>query len=69
MIYSDKQYSVSRSELAKLKDALEVTEALSKGEEWVRELEINGLKSQIAEIEAEIAHYELFKKGEITFSK
>lgn len=69
MIYSDKQYGISNSELAKLKDALDVTEALSTGEEWIRELEIDGLKSQIAEIEAEIAHYELLKKGEITFSK
>lgn len=69
MIYSDKQHGISSSELAKLKEALDVTEANPTGEKWIRELEIKGLKSQIAEIEAEIAHYELLKKGEITFSK
>ena len=69
MIYSDKQHGISSRELAKLKEALDITEADPTGEKWIRELEINGLKSQIAEIEAEIAHYELLKKGEITFSK
>ena len=69
MIYSDKQYIIFSGELAKLKDAFDVTEALSTVEKCVRELEINGLKSRVAEIEAEIAHYELLKKDEITFSK
>jgi len=69
MIYSDKQYGISSGELAKLKDALIATEAEVGGEDWVREIEINGLKSQIADLEAEISHYDLLKAGDITFAK
>ena len=69
MIYSDKQYGISRGELAKLKNALAATEAQPKEEEWLQELEIEGLKSQIAEIEADIAYYDMLKAGEITFAK
>ena len=66
MIYSDKQCIISRGELDKLKNALAATEALRKENERVRKLEINGLKSQIAEIETDIAYYDMLKAGEIT---
>lgn len=69
MIYSERQYGISSGELAKLKNALAATEAQPKEEEWLQELEIAGLKSQIAEIEADIAHYDMLKAGEITFAK
>ena len=69
MIYSDKQCIISRGKLNKLKNALAATEALRKENEWVRKLEINGLKSQIAEIETDIAYYDMLKAGEITPSK
>jgi len=69
MIYSKKQYGLSSGELAKLKSALAATEAQPAGDEWVRQLEIEGLKSQIAELEADIAHYDMLKAGEITFAK
>ncbi len=68
MIYSDKQYGISSGELTKLKDALVATEA-QVGDDWVREIEINSLKSQIADLEAEISHYDLLKAGDITFAK
>ena len=69
MIYSNKQNGISRDELAKLKSALAATEEQPNGEEWLRQIEIEGLKSQIAEIEADIAHYDMLKAGEITFAK
>ena len=69
MIFSDKQYGISSGELAKLKGALTATETQLPSEEWVQELEIRGLKSQIAEIESDLAHYELLKAGEISFAK
>ncbi len=69
MIYSDRQYGISSRELAKLKSALAATEAQPDGEEWLHELELEGLRSQIAEIEADIAHYDLLRSGEITFAK
>ena len=69
MIYSDKQCGISSGELAKLKGALAATEAQLINEEWLRELQIKGLKNKIAEIEADIAHYKLLKAGEISFAK
>lgn len=69
MIYSDKQYGISSGELAKLKDALAATIHEDRDDAWLQDIEIEGLKSQIAEIEADIAHYELLKAGEITFAK
>ena len=69
MIYSNKQNGISRDELAKLKSALAATEEQPNGEEWLRQIEIEGLKSQIAEIEADIAHYDMLNAGEITFAK
>ncbi len=69
MINTDKQYGISSSELDKLKAALVATEAQSSDDNWVHDFEIEGLKSQIAELEAEISQYELLKAGEITFAK
>ena len=69
MIYNDKQYSISRGELDKLKNALAATEALPKDNEWIQELEINGLKSQITEIEADLSYYDGLKAGEIAPSE
>mgnify|MGYP001044762537 CR=1 FL=1 len=69
MIYSDKQYGISTSELFNLKEALAATSALALEGDWLKALEIDGLKSQITELEADIAHYDLLKSGEITFAK
>lgn len=69
MILSDKQYSVSNAELAKLKAALLATESREAEQGWLRQAEIDALKSQIEEIESELAEYGLLKSGQITFSK
>lgn len=69
MIYSEKQYNVSRNELAKLKDALSEVQKRESEKLWLKQAEINALKSQIAEIEAGISEYELLKSGQISFSK
>ena len=70
MIYSDRQYSVSRAELAKLQSSLHAVRAKDTGiEEWVREIEIDALRSQIADVQAEISEYELLKSGQIALSE
>lgn len=69
MIVSDKQYNVSRIELAKLKAALMATEGRKVEQEWLKKAEIDALKSQILEIESELAEYNLLKSGQMTFSK
>ena len=69
MIYSDKQYRISSGELEKLKEALEATEIREADQEWLKVAEMEALKSQIAEIESELAHYNLLKTGQISFAK
>lgn len=69
MIYSDKQYGVSRAQLAKLEDALAVAETRASDKAWLWQAEVAGLKSQIADIEAELAEYDLLKSGQVSFSK
>lgn len=69
MICSDRQYGVSGTQLAKLRKALDAARAGASGQAWLREAVINGLESQIADIEAELAEYDLLKSGQISFSK
>jgi HTH-type transcriptional regulator/antitoxin HigA len=69
MIYSDKQYGVSSAQLAKLQDALAASKARASDKTWLKQAEIDGLKSQIADIEAELAEYDLLKSGQVSFSK
>lgn len=73
MIYSDKQYAITEGQLSKLRDALSAAQeqgADATGEQsWLHDAQTNAIKSQIATLEAELAHYKLLKSGEITFSK
>lgn len=69
MIYSDKQYGVSSAQLAKLQGALTTAKARTSDQAWLKQAEIDGLKSQIADIEAELAEYDLLKSGQVSFSK
>lgn len=69
MIYSDKQQAISSAALAKLKTALSAAESREADQLWLKQAEIDALKSQIAEIEAELSEYELLKSGQIPFSK
>jgi HTH-type transcriptional regulator/antitoxin HigA len=70
VIYSDRQYAVSRTELAKLQTSLEAVRTNDRGTEpWVREIELDALRSQIADVQAEISEYELLKSGQIALSE
>ena len=69
MIYSDRQFNATRSGLARLKTALTAAEDREAEQLWLKQAEIDSLKSQIAEIEAELAEYRLLKSGQISFSK
>ena len=68
MIYSEKQYSNSGAELAKLKEALTVAEDRVSDHPWLKQAEIDALKSQVADIESEMAEYNLLKSGQVSFS-
>ncbi len=69
MIYSDKQYGVSSAQLAKLQEALAAAKDRASDQPWLKEAEIDALKSQIADIEAELAEYDLLKSRQVSFSK
>ena len=69
MIYSEEQYGISTDQLAKFKEALVATTKRETEVKWAQSLEIDALKSQIAELEADLTHYDLLKSGEITVAK
>ena len=69
MIYSDKQYGVSSVQLTKLLEALAAARDRASDQPWLKQAEIDALTSQIADIEAEIAEYNLLKSGQVWFSK
>ena len=69
MIHSDKQLGVSTREMAKLNHALGSKQFEDSSQDWVRKAEINALKSQIAELGADIKNYQMLKRGEITVAK
>lgn len=69
MIYSDKQYGVSGAQLSKLHDALAAAMARASDQTWLTQAKIDGLKSQISDIEADLAEYDLLKSGQVSFSK
>lgn len=59
MIYSDKQYGISSAQLAKLRDALSAAKDRTSDQAWLKKAEIDGLKSLIDDIEAELAEYNI----------
>ncbi len=73
MIYSDKQYAISERELGKLRDAIAAVQPrgvdAATDDGWLRDVQNDAIRSQIATLEAELSHYDLLKSGEITFAK
>ncbi len=69
MIFSDRQYAVSKDEAAKLRQALEHVRADTVKHARLREIEEMALQSQIADIEREISEYDLLKSGAISFGE
>lgn len=69
MIYSDKQYSVSSAQLAKLQQAVIIAKSRPSERTWLSQAEIDALNSQISDIEAELVEYKLLKSGQVSFSK
>lgn len=67
MILSDKQMRVSRTALAKLEAALDTIRGQSDSPEWIRQIEIDALESQIEEIQADMTRYENLRAGQIEF--
>lgn len=69
MIFSDRQFTVSKEQVQKLDSALSRVRADKQKHERLRNIEIRALESQIADIERELADYALLKSGSVTFSE
>ncbi len=69
MIYSDEQYDISTRLLTAFKKGLVDATKRETEDEWTGNLKINALKSQIAELEADLAHYDALKSGKIVLAK
>jgi HTH-type transcriptional regulator / antitoxin HigA len=69
MIYSDRQYQITRAELAKLEGALAAVPAAKGAEDWVLKAQADALQSQIADLQAEMAEYDMLKLGNVAFAE
>jgi HTH-type transcriptional regulator / antitoxin HigA len=71
MILSDRQYKVTQTELANLKDALAAASSTRRKdvEPWIQQMETDALKSQISEMEADLAEYDFLKSGQVSFAE
>jgi HTH-type transcriptional regulator/antitoxin HigA len=69
MIHSERQYTVSREQLAKLEAALSEANGRDVEQSWLKQAEIDALKSQIEEVRDELVQYDLLRAGEFPFTK
>jgi len=69
MIYNDDQFRITSDQLIKLKDQLESALEQNRNDSWIRSIEIDAIKSQIEELEADVIHYKRLKSGEISVSR
>jgi len=69
MIYNDHQHRITSDQLAKLKEQLKSALEQNRNDRWIGCIEIDALKSQIEELEADLVHYKMLKSGEISVSR
>jgi HTH-type transcriptional regulator/antitoxin HigA len=69
MIFSDRQYAVSKEQLGKLRDALSAVRADVRKQERLRVIEAKALQSQMEDIERELVEYDLLKSGGVNFAE
>lgn len=69
MIYSDRQYQVTRAELVKLEAALAKVVEPKSIDDWVQKAQRDALQSQIADLQAEMAEYDMLKLGKVSFAE
>ncbi|MEI2300522.1 helix-turn-helix domain-containing protein [Ensifer sp. MJa1] len=69
MIFSDRQYAVSKEQLTNLQKAATAIQASGAKLDWLKEIESSALKSQIADIQREMAEYNFLKSGAAGFTE
>ncbi|MBY3101227.1 ImmA/IrrE family metallo-endopeptidase [Rhizobium laguerreae] len=69
MIFSDRQYAVSKEQLNNLRTAA-LADQVGEGKlDWLKQIESNALQSQIADIQREMAEYDYLKSGAAGFTE
>jgi HTH-type transcriptional regulator / antitoxin HigA len=69
MIFSDRQYAVSKEQLDKLRAAHSARHTDGRKHAILREIEVRALLSQIADLERELAEYDLLRSGTVNFAE
>ena len=64
MIWNDRQYRISNSEVLKFQEALEQIE-LGEGDRVLREIRARAIASQLESLQREIAEYEFLRSGKV----
>ncbi len=69
MIFSDRQYAVSKEQLNNLRNAA-LADRVGEGKlDWLKQIEADALQSQIADIQREMAEYDFLKSGAAGFTE
>ena len=66
MIYSDEQYQHSVDTLKRFEVALARIAAVRSDDDWLKQVEIDAIKSQISTIHGELSHYESLRAGNVS---
>ncbi|MCK1409296.1 XRE family transcriptional regulator [Bradyrhizobium sp. 76] len=66
MIYTDRQFQITRTELAKLEAALA---GIPSKQDWVQKAQYDALQSQVSDLQADMAEYEMLKLGKVAFAE
>lgn len=66
MIFTDRQYQITRGELTKLEAALADVPG---GDDWIQAAQRDALQSQISDLQAEMAEYDLLRQGKVAFAE
>lgn len=68
MIYNERQYKITGKEIENLNASLETLQKTEQPE-WLKKAQVDAIKSQVSELEAQLLEYELIKEGRVQFSE
>jgi len=68
MIYNERQYKITTTQIEKFRKALSELD-VSGEPEWLGKAQLSALKSQIDDLQSQVTEYELVKQGKIRYSE
>ena len=66
MIYNEREYKITAKQIENLSDSLDKLD-VSGLPEWLAKAQVDALKSQIADLQAQTTEYKLIKQGKVRF--